>query len=200
MLPLYYHANSPIHLTPAPYKLVLCLGLSAALVFIPSVWGMATATLAIAALYAVARLPLRTVLAALRPVVIATVIIFALHAAFSDWHSAVLIVLRLMALVLLSTLVSLTTPFSDMLDVLSRAARPFARFGVSPPNVALAVALTIRFIPTLLHDMQEIQRARMARGGKRASLFALGPLIVKILSMTNALGNAIAARGFENRK
>jgi biotin transport system permease protein len=200
MLPLYFHANSPVHRVPAPYKLLLCAGLSAGLIFIPSVWGMAVATATVAALYALARLPLRTVLAALRPVAIAAVIIFALHAAFSDWHSAALVVLRLVALVLLSTLVSLTTPFSDMLEVLSGAARPFARFGVSPPNVALAVALTIRFIPTLLHDMQEIQRARIARGAKRMSFFALGPLIVKILSMTNALGNAIAARGFENRK
>jgi energy-coupling factor transporter transmembrane protein EcfT len=52
----------------------------------------------------------------------------------------------------------------------------------------------------LLHDFQEVQNARKTRGGRGFSILAAGPLIIKILRMTDALGNAIAARGFENRK
>ena len=52
----------------------------------------------------------------------------------------------------------------------------------------------------LLRDIQEVQHARRTRGASGFSLFGAGPLIIKILRMTDALGSAIAARGFENRK
>ena len=108
--------------------------------------------------------------------------------------------LRIIALVLLTSLVSLTTRLSDMLDALTFATRRLAPFGLDPPKIALAVGLTIRFIPMLLHDMQEVQNARRTRGANGFSVMAAGPLIIKILRMTDALGDAIAARGFENRK
>lgn len=200
MLPLYIHRNSPVHKFPAAIKLLACLGVSAAICFVSSPLALGFITAAIVALYALARLPFSAIVTALRPVFVAAFIICALQMALAGWLMAASVVLRFLALVLLSGLASLTTPFSDMLEVLTNAARPFARFGISPAKLALAVALTIRFIPSLLHDLQEIQRARIARGGRALSIFALGPLLVKILSMTNALGDAIAARGFENRK
>jgi biotin transport system permease protein len=110
------------------------------------------------------------------------------------------VLLRIVAVVLLTSLVTLTTRLSDMLDVLTALARPLGRFGVSPAKLALATSLAVRFIPTLLHDFGEIQQARLARQAKGPGILAIGPLIVKILSMTDALGDAIAARGFESRK
>jgi energy-coupling factor transporter transmembrane protein EcfT len=62
------------------------------------------------------------------------------------------------------------------------------------------IGLTIRFIPMLLHDLQEIRQAKLARRARGLRTFGAGPAIVKILRMTDALGDAIAARGFENRK
>lgn len=200
MLPLYIPRSSPVHKLPAAYKLVACMAASTAICFVGPVWWLAGIAGAIGGCYALARLPFGALLTALRPILMAGVLIFAMQAVLADWLTATAVVLRFMSLVLLSALVSLTTPFSDMLEVLTRASRPLERFGASPPKIALAVALTIRFIPTLLRDMQEIQRARMARGARGPGILGLGPLIVKILAMTNALGDAIAARGFENRK
>jgi biotin transport system permease protein len=153
----------------------------------------------ICGLYLIARLPLKTVAPALKPVLFVAGIIFALQLALAGWHEAIASLLRILALVLLASLATLTTRLSDMLDTLTRAARPASAFGLSPPKLALAIGLTIRFIPALLHDWQEIQRARTARGAKGFSFLGAGPLIVKILRMTDALGDAIAARGFDNR-
>lgn len=199
MLPLYIHRDSLVHGIPAGGKLLLCIVLSTGICFLPLLPLIAVTT-AVAALYVVARLPAGTIITALRPIFFITAMIFALQWAFAGLHDAVLVTCRLFALTLLTSLVTLTTPLADMLDVIARAARPLAPLGVSPPKLALAVALTIRFIPTLLNDWQEIQRARLARGARGYSVFALGPLIIKVLFMTNALGNAIAARCFENRK
>lgn len=199
MLPLYIYRASPIHAASPVAKLVLVIAASTVICFLP-LWPLTAALATVLALYRLALLPLRAMATALRPVLIVAAILFALQWVFAGFAVATLVTLRLIALVLLTSLVTLTTPLADMLDVLIAAARPFARLGISPPKMALAVALTIRFIPTLLNDWQEIQRARIARGGSGYSVYALGPLIIKVLHMTNALGNAIAARGFESRK
>ncbi len=200
MLPLYIPRASPVHDLRASFKLLFCLAASTVLCFIEPLWLIAAALGGICGLYALARLPATALLAALRPVLVMCAIIFALQVWFAGWLAGAAVVLRILALVLLTSLVTLTTPLSAMIETIARAARPLAPFGLSPPKLALAIALTIRFIPALLKDIQEIQRARMARGGRAYSVMALGPLIVKILFMTNALGDAIAARGFENRK
>ena len=200
MLPLYIPRASPVHRTPAPIKLLLCIAASSALCVLQPLWLLGTMLAGICGLYGLARLPVAALLAALRPVLVMGAMIFALQVWLAGWQPAGAVLMRILALVLLASLVTLTTPLSDMIETITKAARPLAPLGLSPPKLALAVALTIRFIPALLKDMQEIQRARMARGGSGYSIFALGPLIIKILFMTNTLGDAIAARGFESRK
>lgn len=200
MLPLYIHRRTTIHRLPAGIKILLSLGGGVALVATNDVARLAVLVGAIILLYAAARLPLAAIFAALRPVLIVCGFIFALQLAVSGLPQAAAASLRIIALVLLTSLVTLTTRLSDMLAALTSAARGLRPLGIDPPKIALAVGLTIRFIPMLLHDMQEVQNARKNRGARGLSIMAAGPLLIKILRMTDALGNAIAARGFENRK
>ncbi len=200
MLPLYIHRHTLIHRLPAGVKILLSLAGGFALVATSDIALLAGLIGAIMLLYVAARLPLGVVFAALRPVLIMCGFIFALQLILAGWPQATAAALRITALVLLTSLVTLTTRLSDMLDTLTSAARILAPLGIDPPKVALAIGLAIRFIPMLLHDFQEVQNARKTRGAKGFSILAAGPLIIKILRMTDALGNAIAARGFENRK
>ena len=200
MLPLYIHRHTLIHRLPAGVKILLSLAGGFALVATSDIALLAGLIGAIMLLYLAARLPLGAVFTALRPVLIVCGFIFALQLILAGLPQATAAALRITALVLLTSLVTLTTRLSDMLDTLTSAARIFAPLGIDPPKVALAIGLTIRFIPMLLHDFQEVQNARKTRGAKGFSILAAGPLIIKILRMTDALGNAIAARGFENRK
>lgn len=200
MLPLYIHRGTRIHRLPAGVKILLSLAGGFALVAVNDIALLTGLIGVIILLYVAARLPLGAVFAALRPVLVICGFIFALQLAVSGLPQAAAAALRIIALVLLTSLVTLTTRLSDMLDTLTFAARGLAPLGIDPPKIALAVGLTIRFIPMLLQDIQEVQNARKTRGGKGFSIFAAGPLIIKILRMTDALGNAIAARGFENRK
>ena len=200
MIPLYIHRHSPIHRIPAGPKLLLLLAASTAIFFLEPAWLLLVALLATFGLYRLARLPFATLASALRPVLIVGALIFAMQLFLAGPLDAAKILLRLFTAILLVSLVTLTTRFADMLDVLTRLTRPLARFGLDPPRLALAVGLTIRFIPTLLHDLHEIRQAQRARCASGLRSFGAGPLIVKILRMTDALGNAIAARGFENRK
>lgn len=200
MLPLYLHRDSAIHRLGPGWKLAALFAAGLVVALIPSPWALALALSGVIALYAAARLPAAEMAKALRPVLYFAAVIFALQWAFAGFGDAVKSLLRILILALMATLVTLTTPLSAMIDALSAAARPLAVFGVSPPRLALAVALVIRFIPVLLNDYREIAAARAARGAKYPGLGASGPLLVKTLHMTSALGDAIAARGFDNRR
>lgn len=200
MLPLYIHRNSPVHRLPAGIKLAACLTGTAALAFLHSPVWLTVALLGIAGLYALARLPFAAILAALRPLLLIAALVFLLQLVLADLPQALGAALRIAALVLLASLVTVTTPLSDMIEALTRAASPFARFGLSPAKLGLAIALTIRFIPMLANHWQEVRRARQARGATGADYMAIGPLILKILSMTNVLADAIAARDFDGRR
>jgi len=200
MIPLYVHRESIVHDIPAGRKLIVSL-IGGTLIFLcEPLWLQIGILALVLGLYALARLPVATIGGALRPILFVGAIIFALQLALAGPLEAVTIVLRISSAILLTSLVTLTTRFSDMLDVLTRAARPLETVGLEPPKLALMVGLTIRFVPSLLHDLQEIRQAKRARGARGLRAFGAGPVIVRILRMTEALGNAIAARSFENRR
>lgn len=200
MLALYIHRVSPIHRIGSGVKLLACFLGGTAIFFCEPVWGLLAILLAIAGLYRAAKLPFGSIISSLKPVLLISSFVFILQFLLADLHQAFTITLRIVAVILLTSLVTLTTRFSDMIEVLSRISAPLARFGLSPSKLALAVSLAIRFIPALLHDFDEIRQAKIARRASGLKAFAAGPLVVKILHMTDTVGNAIAARGFDNRK
>ncbi len=180
-------------------KLLACLAGTTAIALLTSPLALGIALLATLALYRLARLPPSAMTGALSPLLLIGGTIVTLQLALSGWPEATATALRLPALVLLASLVTFTTPLSEMIETVTRAVSPLARFGISPTRVGLAIMLAMRFIPALASDWQEIGQARAARGASRHGFLAIGPLILRILSMTNALGDAIAARDFDSR-
>lgn len=196
MLALYCHRESVIHRWPAGVKLA---GLCVVSVVLLATDGLAPPLLAIFAclgVIALAGLPARAVLAGLRPLVWVAAVIAIAHAAFSSPMAGVIVVARLVALVGLATVLTLTTPLSAMLETLTRLASPLRIVGARPEAIALAMALVVRFVPLLMADYAEIQAARAARGARGWGVLALGPLLVKTLARAAELGQAIDARGF----
>jgi biotin transport system permease protein len=199
MLALYIPGSSPIHRLPAGLKLIACLAGTTVIALLNNPWLLALCLLLTLLLYALARLPVSAVTGALAPLLLIGGAIVALQLALAGWPQAAATALRLPALVLLASLVTYTTSLSDMIETVTRAASPLARVGISPPKLGLAIALTMRFIPALAKDWREIEQARAARGATGPAFLAIGPLILRILSMTNALGDAIASRDFDSR-
>jgi biotin transport system permease protein len=197
---LYVAGDSPLHRLPAGFKLLACLLGSVVLALLHAPWQLVLALLSIACLYRLARIPLHAIASTLRPLLLIGSIVLTVQLALAGWREAAITALRLPAFVMFASLVTFTTPLSEMIETVTRIARPMARFGVSPVRIGLAIALAMRFIPALAKDWRDIEDARRARCARGASFLAIGPLILRILRMTNALGDAIAARDFDSRK
>jgi biotin transport system permease protein len=199
MFALYAPGRSPVHRLSAGLKLGFLFVFGLAVAFAQGVLPLGLLLAGVLALYALAGLSLKFLWRALAPAFFAIALFALLQVAFAGWQAGLATVLRTISLVLGASLVTFTTPFAGMIDALTFAARPLSRLGVPPARTGLALALAIRFIPVLMKDYRDIQDARIARGGSRFGVMALGPLLIKTLRMSTELGEAITARGFENR-
>ena len=197
MLSLYVPGDSLVHRLSAGTKLLILFAASTALFAVSGIAVHAIELAVIAVLFRIAGLPWRDTLHQLRPALLFLVPIFLFHVFVTDWALGLETVLRIVVLLLLAVLVTLTTRLSDMIDVIERAARPLRHVGVNPSKVGMMLSMVIRFIPLMVREAQEILEAQRARGLDRSAIALLVPLLIKTLKMADNLSDAIDARGYD---
>ena len=197
MLSLYVPGDSLVHRLSAGTKLLILFAASAALFAVSGIAVHAVELAVIAVVFRTAGLPWRDTLHQLRPALLFLVPIFLFHVFVTDWALGLETVLRIVVLLLLAVLVTLTTRLSDMIDVIERAARPLRHVGVNPSKVGMMLSMVIRFIPLMVREAQEILEAQRARGLDRSAIALLVPLLIKTLKMADDLSDAIDARGYD---
>jgi biotin transport system permease protein len=118
---------------------------------------------------------------------------------YSAWvqspEVALEMLLRLSSLILAALLVSMTTPITQMMDVVVWLLKPFERLGwVNTQKVSLALGLTLRLIPELSVQWDDIREAQAARGIEPGVMTMLFPMLVRTLRRAEELSEAIDAR------
>jgi energy-coupling factor transport system permease protein len=112
--------------------------------------------------------------------------------------------LRIVILVLGTTLVTLTTSPVALTDAIARLLAPLERIRFPATDVAMMLSVALRFIPTTAEEAETIVVAQAARGAqfgegnpvKRARAYApvLVPLFVALFRRANDLALAMDAR------
>ncbi|MGN6578100.1 MAG: energy-coupling factor transporter transmembrane component T family protein [Nocardioides sp.] len=197
-LGLYRPGQSALHRAPAGVKLLVMLVAGIGSVLLDEVWQVGLALAAVLTAYAVARIPLRTALAQLRPLVWIAGAAAVFHVVVSGWQRAVVVLGVLAVLVLLAALVTLTTRTTAMVDAIVTTCRPLRRLGVDPERVGLVLALGVRSVPVVVGLAEEVREAQLARGLSASPRAFAVPLIVRSLRHADALGEALVARGVED--
>jgi energy-coupling factor transport system permease protein len=91
--------------------------------------------------------------------------------------------IRLIFLIISSSLLTLTTTPISLTDALEYMLKPFKKIGVPSHEIAMMMTIALRFIPTLLEEMDKIMKAQMSRGAS----FDTGGLIKRAKSFTPLL-------------
>jgi energy-coupling factor transport system permease protein len=91
--------------------------------------------------------------------------------------------IRLIFLIVCSTLMTLTTTPNQLTDALESIGRPLTVLHVPVHEVAMMMSIALRFIPILAEETDKIEKAQMARGAD----FESGGLIQKIKAMVPLL-------------
>ncbi|MBN8974929.1 MAG: energy-coupling factor transporter transmembrane protein EcfT [Rhizobiales bacterium] len=136
-------------------------------------------------------------LALLRPLIPLLVIVGGVQAFSSGWHAGAVVSLRLLAMLLLADLVSMTTTMSALMDVLAPVFNLLRPLGVNPRKMALAVALVLRFVPVLLTRWRAREEAWKARTHRRVPVRLVAVFLADILQLADRVAESLDARGFD---
>jgi energy-coupling factor transport system permease protein len=124
--------------------------------------------------------------------------------------TALMLFLRLVMLVVVASLMTLTTTPMAMTDGIERMLKPFERIGVPAHEIAMMMSIALRFIPTLLEETERIMKAQASRGAdfdtgnifKRVRSFipVLVPLFISAFKRADELAEAMESRCYRGSK
>lgn len=218
----YYPGNSLIHRLDPRIKIVSALIYMVALFTVNNLAGFSLVVLSGIAIIGMSRIPGRYILKGLRPVLVLVVITFVLNLFLTPGMTLVAIgivdisreglsfgiiaSIRLMLLVVVASLLTLTTTPVNLTEGVERLLSPGKAIGVPAHELAMMMTIALRFIPTLIEETDKIVKAQQCRGADFASgsLVAraknlvplLVPLFVSSFRRADDLAIAMEARGY----
>ena len=81
-------------------------------------------------------------------------------------HLVVLSILRVIALILLTSLFTMTSTTTELTHGIESLLSPFHRIGLPAHEIALIATIALRFVPTLAEDLERIMKAQASRGAE----------------------------------
>ena len=113
-------------------------------------------------------------------------------------------ILRLVLLIIGSSILTLCTKPIELTDGLEKLLRPLSKIGVPSHEIALMMTIALRFIPTLMEETDKIIKAQEARGADfesgniiqraKSLIPILIPLFISSFRIAQELALAMEAR------
>ena len=216
----YYPGDSMVHRLDARTKIIATLLFIIELFVVNNFWGFLIAAAAMFAVIAMSRVPLKFIFRGLTAVFLIIAFTFILNLFMVDgrvlWHwkfltityegvhRAFFMAVRLILLIIGSSLLTLTTKPVELTDGLEKILKPFSKVGLPSHEIALMMTIALRFIPTLMEETDKIIKAQQARGADfesgniiqraKSLIPILVPLFVSSFRIAQDLALAMEAR------
>lgn len=195
----YYPGGSLLHRLDPRVKLLLLMAFMVEIFLFSSVPAYGVLTLVTLALMSCSEVPLRMFLRSLKPLFFIILFTFVIHLVSTPgepltdvwvftltWEGlqhGFFICLRLILLILLSSLLTYTTSPVKLTDAMEAVLSPFRRIGLPAHELAMMMTIALRFVPTLIEETDRIMKAQQSRGVD----FTEGGLAKRIKNMVPVL-------------
>ncbi len=216
----YYQGSSLIHRLDPRLKVVGVLVYLISLFCFRYVIGFLVAGLFFVLVLHLSKVPFRYVIKGLKPILFLLIFTAALNLLWTPgetiWkfgilnltregiYKCVFMALRLILLIIGSSMLTLTTTPNQLTDAMEHLLGPLKRFGAPVHEVAMMMSIALRFIPILLEETDKIMKAQMSRGAdfETGNLMhrlhnmipLLVPLFISATRRANELAYAMDAR------
>ncbi len=216
----YFPGESPLHQMDARVKIVLLFFYIIAVFLFDNNINYALMTGFALSLIILSRLPMGMVLKSVKPLWWIILFSFLMHIFSTPGESLVkvwilditgegilkgfIISLRLVLLILISSLLMFTTSPLKLTDALESLMSPLKRVGFPAHELAMMMTIAMRFIPTLLEETDKIIKAQQSRGSDigdgnfiqrtKGMLPVLVPLFISAFRRADELSIAMEAR------
>ncbi|MCH5188218.1 MAG: energy-coupling factor transporter transmembrane protein EcfT [Oscillospiraceae bacterium] len=196
----YYNTSSPLHRMDPRTKILWVIYYMVLLFVANSVWEYLIIALFTAAIVKISNVPLSFITRGLRPIAMLMMFTVALNLFMNPmgntlWQwgflritdtgviTAAKMAVRLVMLIIGSSLLTLTTSPIVLTGGIERLLAPFRKFGLPSHEIAMMMSIALRFIPTLMEETDKIIKAQTSRGAD----FESGGVIRRVRAMVPIL-------------
>lgn len=222
----YYATDSPIHRLDPRVKIIGTFLFIVELFLVHYLWVFGLCAFALAVTVILSKVPFSFMMRGMKPVLFILVLTFFINMFMIQgrilWQwkvfkiteeglqTAVFMAIRLILLIVSSSLLTLTTKPLALTDGMERLLAPLSKIGVPTHEIAMMMSIALRFIPMLLEETDKIIKAQQARGAdfesgniirrSKAMVPILVPLFVSSFHIAQDLANAMEARCYRGGK
>lgn len=223
----YFPGNSFLHKLDARAKIIACFVLIIFIFICKNFASMGVMLLTVAACYAFSKLSPKLMVKSLKPLLPIILLTSVLQLYYNNtgdvlWsykkivitdggiYTAIFIAVRIVALLVISSLLTYTTSPTDLTDAIERLLSPLKVFKIDIHTFAMMMTIALRFIPTLIDEIDRIMSAQKARGADFESgnllkrikaLFPIFiPLIISSFKRAFELADAMSCRCYVGGK
>ena len=217
----YFPGNSVIHRMDARIKIIMTAIFIVMLFAANSVWGLLVGIAFTILTFIISKIPGKLMLKSLKPIVpiiiftaILNLLFIRTGKAYFEWKflkitdegvdTAVFMMIRIICLIVGTSLLTYTTSPIDLTDAIERLLSPLKKIKVPVHELAMMMTIALRFIPTLIEETDKIMSAQKARGADmetgsliqkaKALIPVLIPLFVASLRHAEELALAMECR------
>ena len=218
----HFPGNSLVHRFDPRLKLVLTIAYIVLLFAASNPLGLALSILFLAAMYKVAKIPGKMILKSLKPILPIVIFTAVLNLFFVSGEGdplvhfwfltiyaegvryAVLMAVRVMALIAGTSLLTYTTSPIVLTDAIEQLLKPLGKLHFPVHELAMMMSIALRFIPTLIEETDKIMSAQKARGADfesgnllnraKALVPILVPLFISAFRRADELATAMECR------
>ena len=216
----YFPGNSFIHKMDARMKIILIVILIVSIFVCKNIISLATIILATVILVAISKIAPKTILKSIKPLAIIIIITAVLNIFYGTGEplvtigklsitangieTAIFMAVRIITLVVISSLLTYTTSPTELTDALERLLKPLKLIKVDVHSIAMTMTIALRFIPTLVEEIDKIMSAQKSRGADmdsgglihraKALIPVLIPLFVSAFRRAGELAYAMECR------
>ncbi|MDD4376737.1 MAG: energy-coupling factor transporter transmembrane component T [Eubacteriales bacterium] len=222
----YYPGESFIHKLDPRIKIIATVLFIIELFIVDNFIGFAIAAAALAIVVAISKVPLSFIMRGLKPILLIMIFTFCINIFMVDgkvlWqfgilkitkeglYMAIFMAIRLILLIIGSSLLTLCTKPINLTDGIEKLMKPLEFIGVPSHEIAMMMSIALRFIPTLLEETDKIMKAQQARGADfesgniinraKSLIPILVPLFVSAFRIAQDLAMAMEARCYRGGK
>ena len=218
----HFPGSSLVHRFDPRLKLVLTIAYIVLLFAASNPLGLALSILFLAVMYKVAKIPGKMILKSLKPILPIVIFTAVLNLFFVSGEGeplvhiwfltiyaegvryAVLMAVRVMALIAGTSLLTYTTSPIVLTDAIEQLLKPLGKLHFPVHELAMMMRIALRFIPTLIEETDKIMNAQKARGAQldtgkmtdrvKALVPVLIPLFISAFRHADELAMAMECR------
>lgn len=216
----YFPGNSILHKMDARMKIILTIIMMTSIFICKSFWALGILLVTTILVILISQINIKTILKGIKPILVIVIFTTLLNLFYGSGepiihigfikitelgiYNAIFMAFRIMTLVVFGLMLTYTTTPTSLTDAMESLLKPLKLLHIDVHSIAMTMTIALRFIPTLIEEVDKIMSAQKSRGADmengglikrvKAVVPIMIPLFVSSFRRANELAYAMECR------